>query len=151
VHELRLLALFFLGGLTVVELRGAGDYAVPLQLTLWAATGLALLELAWQLGARRWWLTAIVWLLFTAGYGWLGTVQMCNYSVACDTPGVNYLAKLYPPYAVIGATVFGVAILTVALLRWQGARSRWPAFALGAIAIVTSRYFAERIVDPWSW
>ena len=152
MHELRLLALFFLGSLTVVELRRAGNYALPLQFVLWAVSGLALLELAWQFGGRRHWgALAIVWLLFTAGYGYLGTLQMCSYSVACDNPGMNYLAKLYPPYAIVGAVLFGVAILTVALLRWRGVLSRWPAFVLGAVAVVASRSLAERIVDPWSW
>jgi len=152
VHELRLLALFFLGSLTVVELRGAGNYALPLQFVVWGVSGLALLELAWQFGGwRRWPALAIVWLLFTAGYGYLGTLQMCSYSVACDYPGVNYLARLYPPYAIVGAVLFGVAILTVAFLRWRGVLSRWPAFVLGAVAVIASRRLAERIVDPWSW
>ena len=150
MHELRLLALFFLGSLTVLELKGAD--LTGLQVALAVVAGLALLELAWQLGgARRRWTPIVVWLVFSAGYGYLGTIEMCHHSVACDSPGMNYLARLYAPYALIGAIVFGVALASVALLRWRGVRSRWPAFLLGAVAIVASRVLAEQIIDPWRW
>jgi hypothetical protein len=150
VQELRLLGLFFLGGMAVVQLRHAGGFALALQFVLWAISGLALLEIAWQLGGlRRRGSLAVVWLLFAAGYGYLGYLQTCSHGVACDSPGMNYLARLYLPYAVIGAIVFGVAILSVALLRWRGVRSRWPAFALGAAAVVASRGLAEWLLDLW--
>ena len=146
MHELRLLALFFLAGLVSVELRGTNSYALLLQLVILPIGILALLELSWQLYQRRWWQMAMVWLFFTAAYGWLGMLQMCSYSVACDSPpSMNYLAKLWPPYAVIGAIVFGVVLATVALFRWRGVRSRWPAFVVGAIALIATRYFAEQV------
>jgi len=150
VHELRLLALFFLGSFTVVELKGADLTALQIALAL--VSGLALLELACQLGgARRWWAPVVLWVLFSLEFGYLGTITICHHSVACDVPGMNYLAKLWPPYALIGAIVFGVALASVALLRWKGVRSRWPAFLLGAFVIIASRILAERIVDPWRW
>jgi hypothetical protein len=87
---------------------------------------------------RRWALLFFAWVFSAVTLGYVGYRRHCSQGLMCDVVGINYLAQYWPLYGAGFASIFGVSVLTVLMIRRAYPAERlWPRpLVLGSLATV---------------